>query len=154
VDIVALPLALGAAGWSDTNMEAQTSHLRVSTIEQVRKIVQEVNHRMAESLRRPDFTLIRDKAPGLFNAALERSTTNLGLAVRLLKLAYGIVVEKFVAEAVARDPFLGEVFDYVAGPNRADFYGKDFMRGLNLDITTRRDVNRHTDPNLRPRYGE
>jgi hypothetical protein len=150
----AIPLTLGAMGISDTNLEASNRSLRVSTVERMRKIVDDVNHRLSEALDRKDFQLIRDKVPGLYNAALDRSVYDLGLAIRLLKLAYGITVEKLVAEVALRDPFLSSVLDYVAGPNRADFYGKGFMRGLNFDVTTRRDRDRHTDPNLRPRYGE
>jgi hypothetical protein len=150
----AIPLTLGAMGISDTNLEENTRQLRVSTVERMRKIVDDVNRRLTDALRVPDLKLIRDKSPGLFDAALQRSTDDIVLAIRLLKLAYGIAVEKYVADAVASDPFLNSVLDYVAGPNRADFYGKGFMRGLNFDVTTRRDRDRHTDPNLRPRYGE
>ncbi len=156
VEMAAIPLTLGAAGWSDTNMESLNRGVRVSIVEELRKIVGEVNHRLSEALQRQDFSLIREKAPGLFQAALDLSASNIVVAVRLLKLAYGIAVEKFVADAVRQNPFLNEYLDYVAGPSRADFYGKKgtIMGGLTFDVTTQRDIPAHTDPNRRPRYGE
>ena len=157
VGAIAVPLTMGAEGWSDTNMEALNRNLRVSIVEGLHKKVLEVNRSMADALRRQDFSLIRDKAPGLFDAALKNATPeNLGLAIALLKLAYGIALEKHVADAVLQDEFLKQYLEYVGGPHRADFYGKKggLMGGLMFDVTTRRDVDRHIDPIKRPRYGE
>jgi hypothetical protein len=156
VSAIALPVMLGAEGWSDTNMESLNRNLRVSIVEGLHKTVLEVNRKMADALRRQDFSLIRDKAPGLFDAALKNATDNIGLAIALLKLAYGIALEKLVADAVLQDAFLKQYLEYVGGPNRADFYGKKggLMGGLMFDVTTKRDVGRHIDPIRRPRYGE
>jgi hypothetical protein len=156
VDAIALPLTLGASGISDTNMEAATRRLQVGIVEDMRKIVLDVNRRLGEALRRTDFRLIREKAPGLYNAAVQRADKDIELAIRLLKLAYGIAVEKFVADAIRNNPFLSQYLEYVAGPNRADFYGKKgtVLGGFLFDVTTKADVKRHTDPTLRPRYGE
>jgi hypothetical protein len=156
VDAIALPLTLGASGISDTNMEASTRRLQVGIVEDMRKIVLDVNQKLGEALRRKDFHLIQQKTPGLYNAAVKRADEDILLAIRLLKLAYGITVEKLVADAIRSNPYLSQYLDYVAGPNRADFYGKKgtVLGGFLFDVTTRADVRRHTDPNLRPRYGE
>jgi hypothetical protein len=156
IGAIALPLELGAMGISDTNMEEATRRAQVGIVEDMRKIVLDVNQRLGEAIRRLDFHLIRQKAPGLYNAAVQRTDTDLLLAIRLLKLAYGITVEKLVADAIRSNPYLSQYLDYVAGPNRADFYGKKgtMLGGFLFDVTTKADVKRHTDPNLRPRYGE
>jgi hypothetical protein len=156
VGAIALPLELGAMGISDTNMEAATRRLQVGIVEDMHKIVLDVNQRLGEAIRRLDFHLIQQKAPGLYNAAVQRADTELLLAIRLLKLAYGITVEKLVADAIRSNAFLSQYLDYVGGPNRADFYGKKgtVLGGFLFDVTTKADVKRHTDPNLRPRYGE
>src|SRR5207248_6060820 len=62
VGAIALPLMMGAEGWSDTDMEAQNRRLRINIVEGLQKKVVEVNSRLAEGLRRTDFSLIRDKA--------------------------------------------------------------------------------------------
>src|SRR5207237_2916646 len=73
VGAIALPLMMGAEGWSDTDMEAQNRRTRVSVVEGLHKTVLETNRRLADALRRQDFSLIREKAPGLFDAALRNA---------------------------------------------------------------------------------
>jgi hypothetical protein len=157
VNVVAVPLMLGAAGWHDTDVEKMSRGVRIRIVDSVQKIVNEQNRRMAEAMRKLDFTLIREKAPGLFNAALRLAVPEtLGIAIALLKLAYGIALEKLVADVIKQDSYLSQYLKYVAGPRRADFEGiaGTVMEHLNIDVTTQRDTDPHKDPEKRPTYGE
>jgi RHS repeat-associated protein len=103
------------------------------------------NRRLANNL-----ILIQKYVPGLFNAIAQGRVTA-EEAVFLARIAYGIALEKMVAESVKKDPVLRPYLKYVAGANNPDWIGAGPAQGLHFDITTGADKQRHIEK--RP-YGE
>jgi hypothetical protein len=102
--------------------ELRNSLSNVELNERFASVVREQNQLLAAHLRTYSQLYL---SPGEFDAAV-------GAPAR----AYGQILERMVADAVAADPDLALNFEYLSGPNAPDFTGHGPLEGLLFDVTT------------------
>lgn len=150
----AVVIGTGAAIATDSHIESTAQQVRVDVVDTLQDYVQQENKTLSDAISRGDFSLIEEKAPGLWARATQLANVAPEAALRLFQMAYGITVEALVADLVSADPLLSEFIDHVGGPSREDFRGKGLLDGQTFEVTTRAAVESHKDPEKRPTYGE
>jgi hypothetical protein len=109
-----------------------TEHAAEATSE-VGPSIPELTEGFAATVREQNARLTADIGA---NAIKYLSKAQLDAAYQAPARTYGIILEKMVAEAIAKNPNLAPYFQYVAGPNSPDWRGLSKLEGLYYELTT------------------
>jgi hypothetical protein len=104
--------------------------------------VQDNAGRVLSALGQGDYSGLRGwLTPREYNATMRALAGD--LEPRIAQANVGKVIERMVARDVQTDPRTSPFFQWVSGPNRADFYGTDVLEGFYWDVTTVADQYAH-----------
>jgi len=104
--------------------------------------VQDNANRVLSSLSRGDISVLRGWLTAREYNATVRALVG-DLEPRIAQANVGKVIERMVARDIQSDPRTAPFFQWVAGPNKPDFYGRNVLEGFFWDVTTAADQYAH-----------